>query len=233
MGMMKMKQLTFCLLLVFICASTIAQKDSVRKNHFSINFASGIISGELGLYFDHRLSDKFGFQLSYGHRFYNFHLINNGGYGSSILYFPQTADIVRIGLKKYLMLKKNRAVGSNAYFIYRLSAWNLHTPKYTDREGSNGLNSIKRSVVSIDDNVLNLAFGIGKETDLIFASGICKNKKLFLDLFVSGGISCGPSTVHVYSSGFRGSATDEYYNNRYIHGLALFPVLELGVKLGI
>lgn len=228
-----MRRLLFCLLFVFICASAIAQNDSARKNHFSINFASGLFSGEAGLYFDHRISDKFGFQLSYGHRFYNFHIIENGGYGSSILFLPQTADIARIGLKKYLILRNNRTVRSNAYFIYRLSAWNIYTPKYTNRDGSNGLNSITRSVVSIDANVLNFAFGIGKESEARVTSGIWKDRgKLFVDFCASGGISFGSSKTHLYSSGSNGTATSVYYDNRYQQGLTLFPVIELGCKVG-
>lgn len=198
------------------------QKDSLRKNHISFNIAAGLISGEVGLYFDHRISDKFGFQLSYGHRFYNFNLVKNGGSGFGILYFPQTSDIIRVGVKKYL--KSNNITNQNKYFIYRISAWNLHTPKYTTREdGSNGLSLIKRSVISVDKNVLNFALGIGKEIN---------KKYLYVDLFASLAVSAGLKKTHIYSSGYGGSATNEYYNNKFIKTFAFFPTIEFGCKIG-
>ncbi|HEX8516354.1 MAG TPA: hypothetical protein VF868_09160 [Bacteroidia bacterium] len=219
-----MKQLIFCLVIGCKCASTFAQNDSIRKNHFSINLASGLISGEVGLYYDHRISDKYGFLLSYGHRFYNFNFIINGGSGYGYRYFPQTADIIRIGLKKYWRNRPNSTEARHSYFLYRVSAWNLHTPKYTTRQGSNGLNGIERSVVAVDKNVVNCGFGVGREIS---------KKYLFMDLFASVGISAGLKKIHVYSTGYSGSATDKYYDNRYIQTLALFPTIELGVKIGL
>lgn len=214
----------FCILVfLFICTSTIAQKDSIFKNHLSVNLASALISGEVGLYYDYRLSDRVAFQLSYGHRFYSPNIIQSGGH-SSYQIFPQTGDIIRIGLKKYLRVK-NDLMARSAYLTYRLSYWNLHTPKYTNRDGPNGYNMILREVVSVDKNVLNVAFGIGKEINF--------NKSLFLDLFYTIGASAGQKKTHKYSYGDSNAASYMYPTNTIVKSLALFPTIELGIKVGI
>ena len=224
------KIITFYFLLIlfiFISSYSIAQKDSVCRNHISVNLAAGLISGEVGLYYDRRLSDKYAFQLSYGHRFYSFYLVQSGASGPGILYLPQQADIIRIGLKKYFRLKRHgykldNTARSPIYFNYRLSYWNLHTPKYTNRNGPNGENDILREVVSEDFNVLNFVFGIGKEFK--------PKKNLFVDLFATAGLSVGQLILHKYS--YRGDDNEFTYNDEIRKGLGLLPVLELGCKVG-
>lgn len=217
----------FCILVfLFICTLSFAQKDSIHKNHLSMNLAAGIISGEVGLYYDYRLSNKVAFQLSYGHRFYNFHIIVNGGYGLNYKYFPQQGDIIRLGVKKYfreVIDVKPRSF----YLTYRLSYWNLHTPKYTTKDpaASNGMNMIRREIVSEDVNALNGAFGIGRELRADSTSSF--------DLFFTMGVSVGQKNTHKYSYGGSGSGDDYMYPpNTIVKTTTFYPTFELGWKFG-
>ena len=126
---MRTCQSILLLLFIFTCVTVFGQNDSVRKNHYSMNIAAGVISGEVGLYFDHRISDRLGLELSYGHRFYSFNFVQGGG-DQAYKYVPQTADVIRVGLKTYIGSNSNTIGKPNKYIVYRLGAWNLHTPKY-------------------------------------------------------------------------------------------------------
>ena len=205
-----------------------AQIDSAYKNHLSVNLAAGLISGEVGFYYDRRLTNRIAFQLSYGHRFYSFNLIHNGGpegQGLSYIIHPQYGDIFRIGLKKYIRIRNN-GMARTAYLITsRLSYWNLHTPKYTRLiNGSNGYSTSHREVISVDKNVLNLTFGIGRE--------IIYNHSFFLDLFYCFGLSVGQKKTHMYTSGDQNHVYLIYPPNTFVKTIALFPTIELGFKVG-
>lgn len=221
-----MKRLSFILAFIFISSISIAQKDSIRKNHISVNIAAGLISGEVGLYYDYRLSKKFTFQLSYGHRFYNFHLVVNED-GKRNTYFPQQGDIIRIGLKKYFREIAN--VKSRLfYYTYRLSYWNMRTPKYTTIGNANPQShsptvtmpvavTVPREVISEQFNVLNVAFGIGRE--------IYIGSRSSFDSFFSFGVSVGQKATHKYP---------DNSNHQYIEKTGeIFPTLELGCKIGL
>jgi len=218
-----MRRFLFLIPFILINSPLTPQNEENRKIYLSSNVASGLISGEANLYLDYKLSENSCLQLSYGHRFYSFNLIKNGGSGSGIKYLPQQADVIRIGIKRYLKIE-NSNLQRTKYLIYRLSYWNLHTPKYTNRSGSNGLNSSHREIVSVDKNVGNFAFGIGKE--------VSSNKQLFIDLFLCIGISIGEKNTHRYSyTSYAGQI--ELPSNTFERSTSIFPTVELGCKIGI
>jgi hypothetical protein len=204
-----------------------AQADSVGqpgRHHLSVNMAAGLISGEANVYYDLKLSSKWGAFISYGHRFYSFNMVEDGGGGSGYRFVSQTGDIVRIGLKRYWSF--NTSTEPAFYLLGRIGYWNLHTPKYIKRYGSNGLNTTTREVISVDKNVGNIGIGIGKELHF--------KRHLFIDMFLSAGISCGEKEIHVYSSGASGGSAVNftYPPNTFRKVIALFPTIELGFKLG-
>lgn len=200
------------------------QVDSIKKNHLSVNLASGLISGEAGFFYDRKIRNEFAIQVSYGHRFYNFNIIQNGGEGLGYKYFPQTADIVRIGFKKFIRTRRDKGF-KPVYLTSRLSYWNLHTPKYCNRHGSNGYNGILRETVSVDKNWGNLSVGIGKE--------FYPTKHLFFDVFYSAGVSIGQKKAHLYSYGNSGSCdSDLYPENTFRKSFSFSFTIELGCKLG-
>lgn len=216
---------TLPLLLFLICIhNLIAQSDSIKKNHLSVNLASGLISGEVGFFYDHRINDKFAYQISYGHRFYNFNIIVNGGSGLGYLILPQTGDIARIGFKRFIMTRRDKGI-KPVYLTGRLSYWNLHTPKYCTRDGSNGLNSILRETISVEKYWGNIAVGIGKE--------FYPRQHIFFDLFYSVGISAGVKKIHKYAYGMSGSCDSETYpDNTFKKKFSICPTIELGCKFG-
>jgi hypothetical protein len=218
------KKITFSILIICSYYSLPAQNDSLPRHHISVNLSAATISGEVGFYYDYRLSRNIGFQLSYGHRFYSFNMIINGGGGFDIKYFPQQGDIVRLGVKKYFTFKSDVEVPP-AYMLCRLSFWSLHTPTYTTRYGSNGLNSTPREVISVDKNVGNLGVGIGKEVHF--------SKHGFLDLYVSIGVSVGEKKIHQHYHGHSNEYEFKYPDNTFQKTLALFPTIETGCKIGL
>src|SRR6185295_19318443 len=189
---------------------------------FSINLPAAAISGEIGGYYDLRWSRKIGFQVAYGHRFYNVNFILNGGEGSGILYHPQQADVFRLGLKRYFTFK-NIDVPST-YLLFRTAYWQLHTPTYIVRHGSNGLNTTPREVISVDKYDANLGFGIGKE--LFF------KKHFFVDAFVSLGFCVGEKKIHQYYYGDSNPYRYKYPDHTFQKKLSFFPTIELGLRLG-
>jgi hypothetical protein len=204
-----------------------AQADSTKlpgPHHLSVNMFAGLISGEVNIYYDLKLSSKWGGFISYGHRFHSFNMVEDGGVGTGYRFVPQTGDIARIGFKRYWSF--NKSTEPAFYLLGRIGYWNLHTRKYIKRYGSNGLNTTTREVISVDKNVGNIGIGIGKELHF-------KNH-FFMDMFLSGGISCGEKKIHVYSSGSSGGSAVNftYPPNTFRKGIAFFPTIELGFKLG-
>jgi hypothetical protein len=219
---MNVNRLVCLFVFISISSKSIAQKDSLYKNRLSTNIAAALMSGEAGLYYDYRLSNTIGFQLSYGHRFYNFNIIENGGPGAGYKYFAQQGDIIRLGGKLYFM--EYGKINRTKYATIRLSYWNLHTPKYTNRDGPNGINSTPREIVSEDKNVLNIAAGMGKEINL--------KKTLFIDLFLSFGLSMGEKNTHKYSVVGVPYGSYIYPPNTFLKTAAVFPTIEFGFKVG-
>lgn len=214
-------------LLPFFISSFIAlqaQTDSFPRHHFSFNIAAGIHSGEVGFYYDVRVSKLIGLQLSYGHRFYSFNFIENGGSGLDYKYLAQQGDVARVGVKLFFTSNPDVKVPSS-YFLYRVSVWKLHTPTYITRDGSNGLNGTSREVISVDKEVVNFAVGVGKEFHI--------EKHFYIDLFVCIGVSAGKRKVHKYYYGYSDPYQFKYPDNTYETYPTLFPTLELGFKLGI
>lgn len=217
------------LLLLFICLSSLitnvvfAQTNSTI-HYLSTNIASGILVQEAGLYYGATSHDNKILEFSYGHRFHNLTIIENGGVGGDYIFWKQTGDIVRLGFK-ILNEKINKESNKIGYTYFRLSYWNLHTPNYTNRYGSNGLNMIKREVVSVNKDLLNIAIGFGKIKQL--------SKQSFIDFFLIFGVSAGQKTIHKYSYGFYGSGSDFYYpENTFEKNNTLYPTIELGFNLG-
>lgn len=221
---MKKKYKAFAILIFLICngVGLSAQTDSLPHHHLSVNLSAATISGEVGFYYDYRFSEKIGFQLSYGHRFYSFNMIANGGSGFDYKYFPQQGDIVRLGVKKFFTFKNGPV--PTTYMMARLSFWNLHTPVYTIRYGSNGLNSTPREVISVDKNVANLGVGFGKE--------VYFGRHGFLDFFISYGLSIGQKKTHFYYHGYSNQYEYLYPDNTFRKTVALFPTIETGCKIG-
>ncbi|MBK9636862.1 MAG: hypothetical protein IPO63_03265 [Bacteroidetes bacterium] len=219
-----MKNLIICFCILYLFSNPCqGQRDSVR-NSLSTNLVSGIIFQEAGLYYNIKLSSTSLLELSYAHRFRNLTIIKNGGSGSEFKLWKQTGDIVRIGFKAYH--EPNYAYSNySPYFYSRISYWNLHTPKYTTRRGSNGYNSTFREVVSADKNLINLALGLGKSEQV--------DEHFFTDFFLVVGASIGMKSTHKYTYDSSGNGTTySYPKNTRVETLTILPTIELGVNVG-
>jgi hypothetical protein len=217
------KKIIFLFLFIHACISVQAQKDTLLRHHLSANIAAGMLSGELGLYYDLRVSNYIGLQLSYGHRFYNFNLVENGMYDFDYKYVPQRGDIARVGIKVFFTPKSYTELPS-AYFLYRFSYWKLHTPTYTVTHANSGLGNAEMEVLSVDKDVFNFGIGVGKEFHF--------ENHVYMDMFVSIGISNGKKITYRYYHGHSDPYEIKYPDNTYSTEPALFPTLELGFKLG-
>lgn len=207
----------FCLLEI----SCFAQNDSAKCS-LSTNIASGIFFQEAGLYYNLQLSHKSLLEISYGHRFRHITIIENGGKGSEYKFWKQTGDVLRIGYKVYHS-PRNKYSSYSPYYYYRISYWNLHTPKYTTRNGSNGLSSTIREVVSADKNLVNLAIGIGKSEQY--------DNHFFTDFFFIMGLSIGSRRTHQYSYGYSGTEFS-YPVDAFKNTSVICPTVEIGVNVG-
>lgn len=221
-----MQKALIILVFFFLANCMVAQKDSLRKNHFSLNLAAITISGEAGLYYDRRLPKNWAIQISFGHRFWNFNVIQHGGYSPSYKILPQTGDVIRLGLKKFLHTSKDKETGYQSFYITgRLSYWYLHTPKYCKRYGSNGYNSILRETISVDKNVGHLSIGAGKE--------FYSKKHFYYDFSYCLGLGFGQKRTHVYSYGNSGSCNSETNPDNYFRkSFTILPTFELACKIG-
>ena len=220
---MKKKVLLIFYLTTIFNYTGFGQMDSI-KNNITTNIASGIISQEVGLYYDLKHTNKSILEFSYAHRFHNLTIIENGGDGGEYKIWKQTGDIARIGYKIFYNSINKYSV-FNPYIYYRLSYWNLHTPIYTTRYGSNGLNSTKREVVSVDKNLINFAIGFGKSEQI--------DEHFYSDFFLILGVSAGQKKTHKYSYGYSGSGNEyQYPSNTFERTVTVLPTLELGINLG-
>jgi len=220
-----MKQSSFLIffLITVFNADGFGQIDSV-KNNITINIASGIIFQEAGFYYNLKHSEYSSIEFSYAHRFHDLTIIKNGGEGADNKIWKQTGDILRLGYKAYHKSRKKFS-NYNPYLYYRLSYWNLHTPKYTTRYGSNGMNSTKREIISVDKNVVNLALGFGKSEQI--------SDHFYTDFFLIFGLSAGQKKVHKYSYGYSGSGSEfQYPSNTFERKTTIFPSIELGINIG-
>jgi hypothetical protein len=217
------KKIIFLFLSIPHCISVQAQKDTIPRHHLSANIAAGMLSGELGFYYDLRVSKYIGLQLSYGHRFYSFNLVENGIYDFDYKYAPQQGDIARIGVKVFFTRKPDIALPP-AYFLYRFSYWKFHTPTYTVTHANSGWGNTEMEVLSVDKDVFNFGIGVGKEFHF--------ENHLYMDMFASIGISQGKKITYKYYHGHSDPYEIKYPDNTYTTEPALFPTLELGFKLG-
>jgi hypothetical protein len=212
-----------CCILFLYTQPCQGQRDSVR-NSLSTNLVSGIIFQEAGLYFNLKLSSTSLLELSYAHRFRNLTIIKNGGAGGEFKLWKQTGDIARIGFKVYHE-PDNRYSNYSPYYYSRISYWNLHTPKYTTRRGSNGYNSSFREVVSVDKNLINIALGLGKSEQV--------DEHFFTDFFIIFGASVGTKRTHKYTYDSSGNGTAfQYPKNTIVNDISIAPTIELGVNVG-
>ncbi|MBK7966164.1 MAG: hypothetical protein IPK10_13375 [Bacteroidetes bacterium] len=219
-----MKKLILSLYLLCFCSlQSFSQQDSVR-NSVTTNIISGVLFQEAGLYYNIKITSSSLVELSYAHRFRDLTIIKNGGDGGEFKLWKQTSDIVRIGFKSYHEIE---SVYSNftPYFYARMSYWNLHTPKFTTRSGSNSTFNIKREVVSWDRNLVNMALGFGKSEQM--------DEHLFIDFFVVAGFSIGTKRIHKYTYDSTGNGTAlKYPENTIENTLSIFPTIELGFNVG-
>lgn len=199
------------------------QQDSVR-NSVSTNLISGIIFQEAGLYYNIKINSSALIELSYAHRFRDLTIIKNGGKGGEFKLWKQTADIARIGFKSYHEIESKYS-NFTPYYYARLSYWNLHTPKFTTRSGSNSTFNTKREVVSWDRNLINFSMGIGQSEQI--------DEHFFMDFFVVAGFSLGTKRIHKYSYDSTGNGTAfQYPENTIENTLSIFPTIELGFNIG-
>jgi hypothetical protein len=207
----------------FCSLHVLGQQDSVR-NSVSTNIISGIIFQEAGIYYNIKINSSALIELSYAHRFRDLTIIKNGGEGGELKLWKQTSDIARIGFKSYHELDI-KSGNFTPYFYARLSYWNLHTPKFTTRNGSNSIFNIKREVVSWDRNLVNMALGFGKSEQM--------DEHLFMDFFVVAGFSVGTKRIHKYTYDSTGNGTAfQYPENTIENTLSIFPTIELGFNVG-
>jgi hypothetical protein len=219
---MKKSILTFFTL--FVCSQyAFGQQDSVR-NSITTNIISAALFQEAGLYYNIRISGSALIELSYAHRFRDLTIIKNGGEGGEFKLWKQTSDIVRIGFKSYHELDI-KSSNFTPYYYARLSYWNLHTPKFTTRSGSNSIFNTKREVVSWDRNLGNMAIGLGFSEQM--------DEHLFMDFFVVAGFSVGTKRIHKYTYDSTGNGTAfQYPENTIENTLSIFPTIELGFNVG-
>jgi len=219
---MKKEILTF-LFVILLLLNSYGQRDSVR-NSVTTNLIAGVLFQEVGLYYNIKLSSHTLIELSYAHRFRNLTIIKNGGSGGEYKLWKQTGDIIRVGFKTYFQADYQFS-NYTPYNYFRMSYWNLHTPKYTTREGPNGYNTSLREVISVDKNLINLALGLGKSEQI--------DEHLFMDFFFAVGLSVGSKRIHKYSYDKSGNGTAILYPDNTIEKtFSILPTIELGFNIG-
>jgi hypothetical protein len=214
----------FFLLISRFCITCKGQVDTIPAHRLSANVAYGILFKEAGLYYNYQYKPNRVFELSYGHRFHNVTIIENGGPGGDFIFWKQTADIVRIGIKTFAKAQE-KFKNSSPYLYCRLSFWNEHTPKFTMAYGSNGTSGTPRDVLSVDKNVVNVGLGFGKTALL--------DEHFYTDLFLVFGISAGQKKIHKYTYGGNDGISFSYPENTFIRSTTLFPTIEIGVNIGL
>ncbi len=78
-----------CLLIFFItnfCITCKGQVDTIPPHRLSANVAYGILFKEAGLYYNYQFKARRVCEFSYGHRFHNLTIIENGGREVTIFY---------------------------------------------------------------------------------------------------------------------------------------------------
>ena len=207
--------------------SAFCQDHSWHKNYLSVNLTSALINGEVGLIYSRVVSDKYEYDISVGHRFWQFNIVASGGGGGfydGYAYLPQTASRIGVGLWKNMDPDR---VNHNykSYTIADLTYSYTKTPTYTNRDGSNGLNGIKREEVSDVRHVLNPALGFAIRSKL--------SDNLILDFTLQAGASIGYKKEHKYSWGGGGSSDTYYYpENTYAETFTFIPTIDLGLCIG-
>ena len=221
---MRNLQIVFFFLLVLFSNNCFAQKDTIANNHLSGNIVSAVLSGELGFYYEHSISKTCSFRISYGHRFWQGSIIKNGDVGGDYKYLPQEADVARLGIKKYLGANE-KWKGKNSYIVFQTSYWHMQSPKYTTTNGSNGSNTSKREVVSVERKMLNGSVGFG--------SMHYYNKHFFSDTFIQFGVSKGHKFTQYYSYGWAEHEDAFLYPPKTIEKEDTFlPTIDIGFCLG-
>jgi len=209
--------LIFFLLLSF-------QGSSQIRYGISTNIFAGFVNGEIGCYFEYPLLKNISAHFSYGHRLYQFNIIQNGGSGPDIKYLAQRGHIIRTGVRKFSG-EMFELPYSGRYVLFQTSYWNLHTPKHITRYGANGVGGTLREVISVDKNLINLSVGLGKKR--IF------NSHFILDIFLAGGISVGEKKIHKYSWGrYDDGDTNLFPPNTFVYESSISPTVDIGINLG-
>ena len=202
----------------------IAQSNSIPKHYISFNIPSAILSGELGFYYDTHLSKTFDLRASYGHRFWQFNVIKNGDVGGDYKYLPQRADIARFSLITHFH-PSELETNSSLFLIFQPSYWKLQTPKYITTDGSNGLNSSTRYVISVQRKMFNSSIGFGHMLNI--------NKHFYTDMFLLFGISFGTKYTHYYTRGYAGHEDIYIYPENTIESReSILPTIDIGTRIG-
>jgi hypothetical protein len=202
--------------LLYTAMHITAQTDSTQampRHHLSVNLFAGLAFGEVGGYYDYRISKTLSIQASYGHRFYDFHTYQqNIDVYTSRVYQSQITDIYRLDLKNYFSPKKGKQF-STSYLLYRLHYWETNAGKYTqyygfDKQDEHHINKI---IKSTEKRNVGIAIGLGKGFDF--------PNHFFLDLNFVTGLTAGNKKI-------------TYWNNNFEYKPSFFLTFELGAKIG-
>ena len=218
----KFKNLLFILLLftfIQFKAKATERKDSLDyKFGVGYNLFSGIPNVEAGFNFEFKLHKNIFLEASYYHTFLGFKIVASGA-SSAYEYNPTFGDKCQLGLRLYHKHKRS----SKIYFWeYRLGYKSSTTPKYMNRDGSNGLNGTYREVLSLYSESYRGAFAVGE-------------KQLFGHHFYmeeSGaiGLQYVFITKHLYSNGDSHQTTlPPNTLKNYQH---VYPYIEISVRIG-
>ncbi|HEX5002154.1 MAG TPA: hypothetical protein VFW78_06635 [Bacteroidia bacterium] len=220
---MKTLFLNIFLFLVYCPKYCFSQTDTIPKHFLGANIAAAVLSGELGFYYEYAFHPSLQLTTSYGHRFWQFSIIENGRSGGDFKYLAQQADILRLGIKKQISRAKYRL--ATKYVVFQTSYWNMRSPKYTTRDGSNGLNDIRRDVISVNRKMFNGSIGFGMCT--------YQSEHFYSDAFIMLGVSTGNKSTHYYSWGWGGNDNDyDYPPDTIEKDKTLLPTIDIGYCLG-
>ncbi len=200
-----------------------AQNDTVRSHYISGNLLALAIAGEVGFYYEYWTHPLISYRASYGHRFWQPNIIENGGAGSGIQYYPGQADAVRLGIKIHSFNSKTRVMKAG-YGLCQLNGFFFDSGKYTTRQGSNGLNSTRRWVTKIERYMGGVTLGGG------FIKMLDGN--MFADYFLAVGFAMGSKKTTNYSYGTSDGNQFDYDPDVVEKSKALMPLLEFGICVG-
>lgn len=193
-----------------------------EKLFFGVDVMRGLINLEPGIAFAYRVNDNLLVGGYYGHTFSSFNIIENGGSGAGYKYHSGTGEIVKLDVKLCNEIGDKSDV---LYTSYSLMYKHIYIPKYCNRDGSNGLSSTVRKIVSEDRDILKM---------LVNKGGI----RFFLDRFyfewyIGGGLSVRSRIIDKYSAGTNNSCDTYIYPvPKQEHRIRFSPAIDGGIRFG-